>query len=258
MKSIRCGRGLGDSLYLQSVVRHLLANGHESLRVKSDYPDVFLPHGKRVVVAPFDRIVDITAHYSARKGVQGTTQFQDCCIAAGIRGDVEMRLDWRVMNWRLADKVREAGKPVLLVQMPRPPMGRTDGFGASLLPDCSAIQRVINEASKTHTVVQIGAGKNLYEFDGINFDLANKTTVSEAIDVASVADRFLGYCSFMVPLAESFGKPALFVWSQRGLRDPQLFVRRITPQKVLHRKTSRSVLDNATEAQLIEAWNAIR
>ena len=259
MKSIRCGRGLGDSLYLQAVVRLMLAkNTAISFKVKSDYPDVFSQLGNRVSVVPFDRNVDITAHYSVRKGVPGTTQWQDCCIAAGISRDSEMHIDWRATNTALVEQIKAPGKPIVVVQMPRPPMGRTDGFGASLLPDCSAIQRLIREAKTTHTVVQIGAGKNIYTFDGIDFDLSNRTTVADALDVASVADRFLGYCSFLVPMAESFSRPALFVWSHRGLRDPQPFVRRITPQKVLHKPTSRFVMDNATEAQLLEAWHALR
>lgn len=245
MKSIRCGRGLGDSLYLQSVVRHLLQKGHPRLRVKSDWPDVFLPLGRRVEVVPFARSsVDILAHYSPRKAAQGTTQFQDCCITAGIREPVEMRLDWVVTKPGLVDMVRKPGRPVLVVQLPRTPMGRTDGFGASLLPDCRAIQKLIDQAKPDHTVVQIGAGEPLFRFKGIDIDLANKTCVAETIDVASAADRFLGYVSFLVPLAESFGKPAVFVWSRRGLIDGMQYVRQITPQKVLHAPTSSFVMDD--------------
>lgn len=245
MKAIRCGRGFGDSLYLQSVVRHLLEKGSPRLRVKSDWPDVFRPLGRRVEVVPFSRSqIDILAHYSMRKGVIGTTQFQDCCITAGIREPVELRLDWEVTNQGIIDAVKAPGKPVLVVQLPRTPMGRTDGFGASLLPDCRAIQRLIDRARPDHTIVQIGAGKPLFQFTGIDIDLANKTGVAETIDVASAADRFLGYVSFLVPLAESFGKPAVFVWSRRGLKDAHQYVRQITPQKILHAPTSSAVMDD--------------
>lgn len=257
MKSIRCGRGLGDSLYLQSVVRHMLAKGGLRMRVKSDYPDVFLPLGDRVEVVPFDRRVDIVAHYSVRKGIDGTTQFQDCCLAAGITEKVDLRLDWTVTNQRLVDSVLAGGRPILVVQLPRVPMARTDGFGASLLPDCRAIQKLIDVARETHTIVQIGAGEPLHRFQGLHVDLANQTTVAQMIDVASVADRFVGYVSFLVPLAESLDKPALFVWSSRGLRDGQLFVRRITPAKVLHKPSSRHVLDTATEQQILDAWHGL-
>lgn len=257
MKSIRCGRGLGDSLYLQGVVRHMLANGGLRMRVKSDYPDVFRPLGQRVEVVPFDRKnIDIVAHYSLRKNIDGTTQWQDCCIQAGIREPAELRLDWQIVNERLADSICASGKPVLVVQLPRTPMGRTDGFGANLLPDCRAIQLLIDGAKDSHTIVQIGAGEPLYRFKGIDIDLANRTSVSEMLDVAAVADRFLGYVSFIVPLAESFHKPGLFVWSARGLRDGHPYIRRITPAKVLHRPTSRHVLDTAAPDELREALHA--
>lgn len=246
MKSIRCGRGLGDSIYLQSVVRHLLRAGtYSRLRVKSDWPDVFLPLGRRIEVVPFNKTaIDILAHYSSRKGLAGTTQFQDCCTCAGIIGPVELKLDWKVTNQDLVDRLRAPGKSVLVVQLPRTPMGRTDGFGASLLPDCRAMQRMINRHLDTHTIVQIGAGEPLYRFSGITVDLANKTSVAETIDAASAADQVLGYVSFLVPLAESLGKPATFVWSRKGLMDRQQFVRQIRPEKVLHARTSTYVMDD--------------
>jgi hypothetical protein len=250
VKSIRCGRGLGDSIYLQSVVRHLLAHRPgEKLRVKSDWPDVFRPLAELVEVVPFDRRADMTAHYSVRKCVVGTTQFEDCCIAAGIQGEADLRLDWVVGNRALVDKVLTHCRPVAVVQLPRTPMGRTDGFGAELLPDCRIIQRHIDELRDSgHLIVQVGAGQALFQFQGIDVDLANRTTVGEMIDVAWVAARFLGYVSFLVPLAESFAKPAHFVWSQRGLSSGRPYVRQITPEKVLHRKsTSTWTIDHPTQ-----------
>jgi hypothetical protein len=243
VKSIRCGRGLGDSLYLQSVVRHMLERGGLRMRVKSDYPDVFRPLGNRVVVEPFDRRVDITAHYVMRKAITTTTQFQDCCIRAGIEERAELRLDWTVTNPGLHAQIRETGRPVLVVQMPRAPMGRTDGFGRTLLPDCRAIQQLLDEHRDTHHLVQIGAGKPLFHLRGLHLDMANKTSVAELIDIVHAADECLGYPSFLVPLAESLNKPAMFVWSARGLRDGQQFIRQITPQKLLSKKTSRHVVD---------------
>jgi hypothetical protein len=196
-----------------------------------------------VQVVPFTRQVDICAHYVLRKQIGGTTQFQDCCLKAGIEGPAELRLDWTVTNDGLVHKLRKAGRPVLIVQLPRAPMARTDGFGKNLLPDCRAIQHLIDLERDRCFVVQIGAGTPLYRFHGLHLDLANKTTVAEMIDAVSVADACLGYCSFLVPLAESLGKPATFVWSARGLRDGQPFIRSITPKKILHAPTSSYRID---------------
>lgn len=254
MKSIRGGRGLGDSIYVQSVVRHLLSHGHERLAVRADWPDVFRPLGARVDVTPFSKSnVDILAHYSARKAIVGTTQFQDCCASAGIHEPVELQLDWALT----AEPLVRGDRPIALVQLPRSPMGRKDGFGADLLPDCRAIQEVIDELRKRALVVQVGAGEPLFRFKRLDVDLANSTTVAQMFDLASVASAFVGYCSFFVPLAESLGKRALFVWSRRGLKTGHPFITRITPQKVLHKPSSAWILDNAQPDALREAANAL-
>lgn len=258
MKRIRCGSGLGDSIYLQSVVRHLVGKG-EQLEVCTDYPDVFLPLAGKVHLAPFGKErIQILAHYSTRKGIAATDQFEDCCINAGICEPVEMRLDWVPQNTALVDQLRAAGKPVVCVQLPRAPMGRTDGFGKELMPDCRVIQRAIDEVRSWAYLVQLGSGEPLFNFKGIHLDLADRTTVADLIDVGCAADGFFGFVSYFVPLAESFDKPALFVWSRRGLNAPKTFVRQITPHKVLHKDTSRFVMDDAPGDELKGELDAFR
>jgi hypothetical protein len=257
VKAIRSGRGLGDALYLQAVVRHLVKRDRAPLKVCCDWPDVFAPLGDMAHVVPFTRAgISVLAHYSARKGIAGSTQFEDCCIAAGIREPVEFRLDWQPKERELIHRLRRAGRPIVCVQLPRAPMGRTDGFGAELLPDCRVIQAAIDALKDRAQIVQVGSGVPLHRFKGIDVDLANQTSVAQLLDVASVADGFLGYCSFLLPLAESFDRPALMVWSSRGLRSGQMFVRRITPEKVIHKATTRAVVDNWPMAQVMERVDA--
>jgi hypothetical protein len=252
-KTIRSGMGLGDSLYLQSVCRYFVKKKRQRLKVASAWPDVFRPLGDMVDVIPFTRAgIDILAHYSMRKSIKETTQFQDCCFQAGIHDPVELKLDWTVTSTRLIDELKAYGKPIVLVQLPRNPMGRVDGFGKELMPDCTVIQRIIDSLKDRALIVQVGAGQPLFEFTGIDVDLSNKTSVCDLLDIASAADGFLGYCSFMVPLAESFGKPALFVWSSRGLRVVEPFIARITPAKILHARTSQFVIDDWDEEKINE------
>lgn len=256
MISIRSGRGLGDSLYLQSIARHLVESG-ERVEVCSNYPDVFRPLEGSVTVAEFRRGADRVAHYITRKGVKGTDQFQDCCINAGLGQNIELRLDWDVLDREMTAQVLRPSLPVIVVQLPRYPMGRADGYGMELLPDCGVIQRVIDRLRPWAFIVQVGQGEPLHRFSGIDLDLANKTTVGEMIDVASVASGFLGYCSFMVPLAESLRKPALFVWSRRGLNSGNAFISRVTPDKIFHRPATRYVIDDCSDGDLTEAVDAL-
>lgn len=222
----------------------------------SDWPDVFRSLGKKAEVQPFSRSVNIVAHYATRKGIAGTTQFEDCCIGAGITEPVELALDWEVTDSALVSALRAINRPIVCVQLPRSPMGRKDGFGAEVLPDCQVIQRAINRLKARALIVQIGAGKALFDFKGIDVDLANKTSVAQMLDVASVADGFLGYCSFIIPLAESFSKPALIVWSSRGLAASHAYVRQITPRKVIQKASTVAVLDDWPEEKIQEAVDA--
>lgn len=253
MKKIRAGRGIGDSLYLQAVVRHLVKRDGEPLKVCSDWPDIFRPLGNMAKVVPFTRVgIDILAHYSLRKQRKDTRQFQDCCIQAGISEPVDLKLDWQTINHGLRDSLPK-DKPIIVVQMPRNPMGRTDGFGAELLPDCNVIQTAINHLKGRATIVQIGAGAPLFKFKGIDLDLANKTSVCDLLDVASVADGFLGYCSFVVPLAESLDKRGLYIWSRDGLNAREPYINAITPQKILEKPISNYLIDDCQDDEIRQA-----
>lgn len=257
MKSIRGGAGLGDAIYVAGVARHLLARG-EALEICTSFPDIYRQMQGRYRFASYRRApVDIVAHYTGRRDKAGTSQFADCCITAGLPADLEFRLDWKPQNLDLIERLRAAGKPIIVVQMPRAPFARIDGFGAEFLPDCRTIQRAIERLKGRAFLVQIGTGKALHKFEGLDLDLANATSVTDVIDVAFAADAFLGQCSFMVPLAESFSKPALFVWSRRGLKSPHEVIRQMTPKKVLHRSTCRAVIDDCSEAELFKEIDAL-
>jgi hypothetical protein len=251
--TIRGGMGLGDAIYVQAVARHFVQSG-KRVQVCSAWPEVFkhLP----VKVTPFTRLsVDKVAHYTRGKNRPGTTQFQDCCIEAGIKDDVPLTIDWRPSTG-IASTL-PGGKPIALVGLPRTPMGRIDGFGDEILPDCSVIQRIIDTNADRLHFVQVGAGDALFKFRNLALDLSNRTTVTELFDLAMFSTSVLGYCSFMVPLAEVFDKPALFVWSHRIRSARHGFVRAITPKKVLHKTTSAYVFDDHPIEAALERANAI-
>lgn len=258
MPAIRGGMGLGDAIYLQSVARHLVESGVQDLEVCTAWPDVFRPLYGRVRLSQFRRNnIDYLAHYSRRRTEPGSSQFDDMCIEAGIKPPVDLRLDWSPLNFKLINKLIGADRPVIVVQMPRAPFGRPDGFGQEFLPDCRKIQRAIDHIGKRATFVQIGNGEPAFRFTGIDWDLRDKTSVTDVIDIGYAADGFLGYCSFIVPLSESFNKPELLIWSRRGLRSSHMIVRAMTPQKILHRPSSKFVIDDCPEQDLQKAADAL-
>lgn len=260
MISIRGGSGLGDALYVQAVARHLVKQGQRvEACVHAKWAPVFRPLGDKVTVSPFRRErIDVLAHYSTRRRNRETDQFQDCCVSAGVGMDVELRLDWKAAPGPLLVRVRAYRQPIVLLQLPRLPMDRTDGYGDELLPDFAVLQRAIDHLRQRGAlIVQVGAGEPLHRFEGIDLDLANATSVAELIDVASVADACLGYVSFLLPLSESLSKPALFVWSRRGLASKNEIIAWLTPKKVLHGPLARAVIDDCSEGELTGAVDAL-
>ena len=245
VKRIRSGFGLGDNLYLQSVVRHLVGQGVK-LDVCTPYPELF-QHD--VEFSEFSRHnIAILAHYTRGKKDRNTTQWEDVCLSAKVSTKIPLQLDWKIQNDVLVERVlkQSEGRNIIAVLLPRPPMGRSDNFGAEILPDCGVIAHLI----KPYYTVQLGKGTPLYDLD-VSVDYANQTSVTDMLDIASICDGFIGYPSFFVPLAESLNKPGLFVWSRQGLESAQWFIRSITPQKLLH-KTNHFVVDDYQE-ELIDS-----
>lgn len=262
MISIRGGSGLGDALYVQSVARHFVEQG-ERVEACCAWPDVFASLGDAVTISPFRRDrINVLAHYASRRGFGESTQWEDVCLTAGIPATTPLRLDWRVRGHlgKLVDEVvNQAGSlPIALIQMPRAPFARKDGYGIELLPNCKAIQHAIDALDGVAFRVQVGAGDCLHRFDSIDLDLANRTTVPDLIDLASVSACVVGYASYIVPLAESLELPGLIVWARAGRHSRHEPVRQITPRKVIHRKDLlNSIWDDEHPPTIAMAANAL-
>lgn len=237
---IRGGSGLGDSLYLRPICEYLARNGH-AVTVMSNFPDVFI--GSSVTVEPFRRDrVDMIAHYVGGKHNPTTTLWQDMCAHAGVT--VPLRFDWKPRNGTMLKRIRQAadGRPVLLVHGGREPMGRRDKFGIELLPFEGAFNATIAALDDCFRV-RIGRGDQLYPVT-CDLDLTNNTTVADVLDIAATCAGVVSMCGFPVPLAEALDKPALFIWSSRGLMSAHQFIKTVTPAKILSKGSSRFVIDD--------------
>jgi len=253
---VRGASGLGDSLYLRPIIEHLVAENAESrpVHVMSDYPQVF--DGVNATVLRFNKMqIDVIAHYASGKSRACTTQFQDMCIAAGVPTDLPLIIEWPVKNRELIERVERIadGRRIVLVHGGRPPMDRAlDHMGMELLPRREEFQKTIDmlHQSGECLLVKVGKGKQLYPVTA-ELDLSDKTSVYDLMDLGRSCDGIVGQCSFVVPLAEVFVKPLLVVWAAKSLRSSHTFMRAITPEKILHRKsTSRYVIDNWNDQQI--------
>lgn len=253
-KTIRGGSGLGDSIYVRPVAEHFVQRG-EAVQVLSNYPDVFIGSGAEV--KPFNRKADVTAHYAPGKNNPDTTQWDDVCRNAQI-GVIPLRFDWSVVNTALVADVaaKAAGRAIILVHGGRTPMGRSDGFGAELLPEKRAFDAAL-VALDDCFFVGVGKAEQIYPLS-VNLNLNGSTTVSDLFDIAHVCNGSIGQCSFIIPLMEVFNKPLLVVWSAKGMASPTRFIRTITPKKVLNGLRSRYVVDDWPDEKIKEAALAFR
>lgn len=257
MKRVRGGAGLGDALYMRPIVEHLIAQG-EQVTVCTKYAEVF--HGVACTVAPFTRErIDVLAHYTMGKANKDTTQWRDILDSAKVDPSLPLRFEWTVLNQALIDRLREqaAGKPLIVLHGGKEPLDRTDKFGIQLLPEKAAFDTVLGEL-KDCFVVQIGKAPQVYELPA-DLTLNGSTTVTDLLDIAKTCDGWVAQCSFAVPMAECFDKPALFVWASSGMvhnRHP--YIQQITPRKILCKSTSGHVVDDWTPGMLKEAARAFR
>ena len=250
MKRIRGGSGLGDSVYLRPVVDYFIRAG-EPATVMSNFPDVFIGSGAKV--EQFNRInINVLAHYSLDRQNQNSTQFADMLRCAKLPPDVPLRFEWSVRNKALVDGVRAAaaGRPVIIVHGGRTPFGRTDGLGAEILPERAAFDVAVRALRECFTV-RVGKGPSLYDIPARS-DLTDRTSVSDLLDLIMNCDGVVTQCGYPVPMAECLGKPLLAVWSARGLQSPNPTIASITPAKILSAKTSRFVMDDWPEEQIVD------
>lgn len=250
-KRLRGGSGLGDAVYVRPIAEHLAGRGCR-VTVCTNYPDVFL--GAPVDVDAFTRQrINVVAHYVCGKADTRTTQWEDVQRSAGVEG-VDLRFAWNIQNAALISGVAEraAGRPVVLVVGGRRPMGRSDGFGMELLPDAAAFERLVAHLSGSCYLVGLGRDEPLYQLP-VHEDLNGATSVTDLLDLFRSCSGVLAQCSFAVPMSEVFDRPLLAVWSSRGLRAREAFIRQVTPQKVLAKATSAAVLDDAAPEALERA-----
>lgn len=248
-RRLRGGSGLGDSIYLRPICEAVIRQG-EKLTVMSNFPGVFI--GSGATVEPFRRDgCNMIAHYVGGKMNPTTTLWQDMCAHCGITAPLSFA--WTIQNRALVFRLREkaAGRPIVIVHGGREPMGRRDKFGIELLPERAAFTAALAGLGGCYTV-RVGMGDQLYPL-AADIDLSDKTSVSDLLDVATVAAGIVAQCSFAVPLAEVFDKPFLGIWAARGLVSRNDFIRTVTPSKILSKPTSGYVVDDWPAARITEA-----
>ena len=242
---IRSGSGLGDNLYMQSIVNYLVKQGKKMI-VSTAFPDMFshLP----VEVCAFSKLnANMVSHYTTRKHIKETSQFEDCCINCNVPTDIPLKLDWRYRHSEITKQIlKQAGsKKIVVVAQPRVPFGRHDNFGIELMPEEKPFLKCVEMLMDAgYFIVRTGNLRPFWEVP-CHFDAAFKIKLPGKFDIAHITSGYFGQVSSIIPIGESFGKPVLSMLSRKGLNSKNQFISLITPEKVNHyKKTSLTVLDD--------------
>lgn len=241
----RSAAGWGDSIYAVAIVNELRKQFPEII-VRTRHPHIFSWMHGVLPVQWSKHGEDIAIHYSGRKQCPETNQFQDLLFACCLPIDIEFRIDWKVMNKGLIERMKAAaeGKRICIVAAPHTVFGRRDGYGAELTPKWDGYQAIIDAFKHKLFFVQVGLIREVANFRGIGMDLIGKVSDTDTLDLATSADCVLGQHGYSIPLAEAFAKPLFVIYSRRGLNSHDPYIKFSTAQKTNTRSTSHHAVDD--------------
>lgn len=238
MIELRGPKGLGDAIYLRSIALHVLDRGEE-VSVFTQWPEVFA--GLPVTIRSQTESPDPEALRSAFyclfcriPGPKSLDQYSMMCAQVGLPEPAPLRLGWTVRNRALVDRIaRMAGeRKILLFQPPKAANGPEQEM---LRPRESAF----NAALARHDgyfKVRVGCSKYLQPSAApCDLDLLDQTSVSDLLDLATVADLFFGDSCALLVMADALEKPSVYVMTRRSLKSAQQRVCNQTGDRLFHR-----------------------
>lgn len=248
---LRLPAGWGDSIYDIAIVKELLHQFPE-IKIRTRHPSLFtwIPG---VTAEPWKKHgEDITAHYSGRKQDPQTNQWQDLLIACRLDHGIPFKVEWKIHNQKIIDRVKESasGRPICIVASPHVVFGRADGYGHELTPKWERFDEIVQSMNGKMFFVEVGLTK-MRSVSGCDLSLVGKVSDTDTMDLASSCDFVLGQHGYAIPLAEAFDKPLFVVYSERGLRSCDPYIRYCTAKKTFSKPTSKYAVDNEPSKDII-------
>lgn len=252
MIELSASKGLGDAIYMRAIVLHLLRRG-EQVTVFTAWAEVFddLPVTVRGLA---ERTGDEDWRHAKPclhcriKAVGHLDAFTMACLQAGIEGPVPLRMDWRVRNIDLVQRVKReaAGRPILLFQ----PLKKSSNMNQALArPKHGAFAEFL-AARADHFRVKVGRPQDLVPDAHLpcDLDLMGRTSVQDVFDIGTVCDTAFGESCFVLVMAEAMDKPFTWMFSRRGIESGRTHVQNIRPGRVFHKRHLATAVFDEPEA----------
>lgn len=240
-------KGLGDALYVRAVARHLLFKEGKEVIVYTRWADIFsdLP----LTVKPLDaRTGAEDLHhvvYCSHCRVQQPASldfFTLACRQAGIMDEVHLFIDWKIRNQPLVDSIQEAakGRRVFVYQSPKKAVNAEQ---EAMRPNRAAFNRYVANHNDCFRV-RLGHPSAVEDDQSAphEMDLFGKISVTDALDVGSIAHLLFSDPSFITVMAESMGKRFTAMLSRRAETFPNVRARNATADRLFHNKNLLTVV----------------
>ena len=240
---IRGPSGLGDAMYMAVIGKYYTEKGND-VEICTKWADLYRVLGLRTL--PHQKAFgDIQASYGGRKKNTDTNQYQDLCIASGIKDYPVFKIEWPVQSPALIKMIRKESenKKICIVGAPYKPFGRDDGFGVELEINYDIFEEIMKTYNKQIFFILTGT-KATRKLNYANFDLVDQTSVCDLMDISSIANLFLTQVGHLLPIGECLGKPVACFFSKHGMTCENQFVNTIIPKKVFCRDTDMSFIDD--------------
>lgn len=230
-------RGLGDALYVRAVALHLL-DKREQVTVFTRWPDVF--SGLPVTLQPLtaytgrEDLHHVVSCLHCRLGaVKMLDKFTLACLQAGLDEPIPLRMDWKPLNNALLESIRAkaAGRPIFLYQ---PPKISGSDEQRDQEPSEGDFCRVVDENAGRFRI-KVGHAKYVREYGGSELDLFGKLSVTDALDVCTIADLFFSTPSYLGIMAEALDRPHVCMFTRRAQVSPWVRTRSLTPLRFFHK-----------------------
>lgn len=234
---IKSASGLGDTIYIYPVARHLLDSGFKNITVMTNYPDVFQDLPVKTIKHTKDWAT-YKISYAGAKRKKETDQYQDVLIAAGIPISTPLEIPWEIRNNEIVEHVRKRakGKKIALISTPYTIFGREDEWGKEYRIDYRKYDEFLSLLRDEYFIVSTGTKEPIYLLNNVDMSMVRKTSVSDLLDLVYDSDTCVYQVGHMLPICEALNKRSFCFFSAVGMSLDNQFLRTITPSKVIHKK----------------------
>lgn len=216
LKTVRGLSGFGDSIYLLAAVQQLFKKNE--VLIYTNYPDVF----KGYKTLPFMRAVNIDYDFSYlfRKGNNFTNQWEDMLLNAGIEKDIPFKLSTKGL------KKIEGSSELIAIDL-YPSFGNGKGRNQFMIP----------KSEQFYEYVQY----QKVEYKSFGY-ISHEIPFKNLCEIFYTAKKIICQQGWGTALAEALDIPCDVIFCKRALTSDYDFIKRITPKKVLTKKTSTAVI----------------